>query len=132
MNYRNYRLNRTFLSLESLAERIDLGKSSFVSDGGAFVEHLTAHLDTPPDEAERLADEEERRRAVLLAAAMNWLERIGHGYLVPALRLIAENGNDRTAAIAELAKMRGTPYAVAKVMYFRHRKALMKLLCAHC
>lgn len=129
MNYRNNRLNRTFLSLDHLAKKIDLGKSPFVSDGGAFVEHLTAHLDTPPGEAERLADEEERRRAVRLAKVMNGLERTGRGYLVPVLRLIAEHGNDRTASIAALAKERGTSYAAAKVLYFRHRKTLMKLLC---
>lgn len=131
MNYRNNRFYRTFLSLDLLAESIDLGKSPSVSDNGAYVRHLIDHLVTPPDEAERLADEEERRRAVRLAAVMSGLERTGRGNLVPVLALIAEHGNDRAASIAELAKMRGTSYATAKKLYFRHRKALLKLLCAH-
>ena len=129
MNYRNNRFNKTFLSLDLLAESIDLGKSPYVSDNGAYVRHLIDHMVTPPDEAERIADEEERRRAVLLAKVMNGLERTGRGYLIPVLRLIVENGNDRTASIAALAKERGTSYAAAKVLYFRHRKTLLKLLC---
>ena len=129
MNYRNERFNKTFGSLDWIIESDRDEENPWISDNGAFVEHLTDHLDTPCDEAERLADEDERRRAVRLAKVMNGLERTGRGYLVPVLRLIAEHGNDRTASIAALAKERGTSYAAAKVLYFRHRKVLMKLLC---
>ena len=127
MNYRNNRFYRTFLSLDLLAESIDLGKSPSVSDNGAYVRHLIDHLVTPPDEAERLADEEERRRAVRLAAVMSGLERTGRGNLVPVLALIAEHGNDRAASIAELAKMRHLSKKSARKAYERARSQLLAI-----
>ena len=127
MNYRNNRFYRTFLSLDLLAESIDLGKSPSVSDNGAYVRHLIDHLVTPPGEAERLADEEERRRAVRLAAAMSGLERTGRGNLVPVLALIAEHGNDRATSIAKLAKMRHISKKSARKAYERARSQLLAI-----
>ena len=122
MNYRNARLANGFLSLDQLAGEIDLVKSRVVSDGGAGVERIVRMIDCSDcsiDGAPRyLAEEREaaaERQRRIHAAEMK-LRRAGRGYLLPVLRLIVSNGNNRELSLAK----------IRRATYFRHREALLR------
>ncbi len=126
MNHRNDRFNRTFLSLDRLAETVDIGKSPFVSDRGEFARDLADRMDIPPAVAEREQDARDNERARRLAAAIARLRASGKAKLIPVLELIAENGNDRTASIAAIARTEGLRMSSARRRYERARAELLK------
>ena len=116
MNYRNARLANGFLSLDRLAEEIDLVKSRVVSDGGTGVERMIGDLDRGPGDAEREEREAEEERQRKFHAAITRLYRAGRGYLVPVLRLIVKNGSARYLSLEK----------ISRASYFRHRDELLR------
>lgn len=126
MNDRNDRFNRTFLSLDRLAETVDIGKSPFVSDRGEFARDLADYMDIPPAAAEREQVARDDERARRLAAAIARLRTSGKAKLIPVLELIVENGNDRTASIAAIARTEGLCMSSARKRYERARAELLE------
>ena len=118
MSFRNERMARKFLSLDKLAETIDLGKSRLVSDGGEGARQIRLDDDEdaqPDTRAERLADA--RRRLV-----ENGLKR-----LLPVLDQVVKNGKNRKESICCLATIWRLKKSVARVKYYRGVKALLSL-----
>ena len=125
MNYRNARLANGFLSLDRLAEEIDLVKSRVVSDGGTGVERMIGDLDRKPGDAEREEREAATERARRIDAARQRLRRAGCGYLAETFLLICKNGKYRDESIRELAGRRKLSYHAAEVRYFGHREKIL-------
>ena len=127
MNYRNARLANGFLSLDRLAEEIDLVKSRVVSDGGTRVERMIGDLDRKSGDAEREEREAVAERQRKFHAAETRLRRLGWGYLVPTLSLICKNGKYRDESIREIASRRHLSWKAAKARYFAHREKIEKI-----
>ena len=125
MNYRNARLANGFLSLDRLAEEIDLVKSRVVSDGGTGVERMIGDLDRKPGDAEREERKAATERARRIDAARQRLRRAGCGYLAETFLLICKNGKYRDESIRELAGRRKLSYHAAEVRYFGHRAKIL-------
>ena len=123
MSFRNERMARKFLSLDMLAETIDLGKSRLVSDGGEGARQIRGEVSAedggggaqPDTRAERLADA--RRRLV----------ESGLKRLLPVLEQIVRNGKNRKESICNLAIIWRLKKSVARVKYYRGVKALLSL-----
>ena len=101
-------------------------KATFLSDGGAGVERMVNAIDQyEPSDA--LAKFHARK----LHAAEMRLYRAGLGYLVPILRLIAKNRDNRKASIARLQKRHAASWNAAKRLYFSRLKILSNFFLAH-
>lgn len=106
MTYRNQKFNESMLSLDEFTESFeDPSKIAALSDKGEGVRRMLEQIeptaDVTPDD-ETLA----AQRARLLHAAEMRLYRAGLGYLVPTLRLIAANVNNRKESIWSMTKSR--------------------------
>ena len=136
MNYRNARLANGFLSLDKLAEELDLVKSRTVSDGGAGAERIVRFIDCsdcsidgrPKWLVEEEAAATERQRK--FHAAEMKLHRARLGYLVPTLALICRNGRYRDESIREIAARQNLGWEAAKRLYFSHREKIGKIFLA--
>ena len=118
MSFRNERMARKFLSLDKLAETIDLGKSRLVSDGGEGARQIRGEDDEdaqPDTRAERLADA--RRRLV----------ESGLKHLLPVLEQIVKNGKNRKESICNLATIWRVKKEIARRRYYRGVQALLSL-----
>ena len=133
MSYRNARLANGFLSLDKLAEELDLVKSRTVSDGGAgaerivrFVDCSDCSIDGRPKWLVEEAAAATKRQRKFHAAEMK-LHRAGLGYLVPTLALICRNGKYRDESIREIAARQNLGWEAAKRLYFSHREKIEKI-----
>ena len=123
MSFRNERMARKFLSLDKLAETIDLGKSRLVSDGGEGARQIRGEVSAedggggsqPDTRAERLADA--RRRLV----------ESGLKHLLPVLEQIVKNGKNRKESICCLAAIWRVKKEIARRRYYRGVQALLSL-----
>ena len=118
MSFRNERMARKFLSLDKLAETIDLGKSRLVSDGGKGARQIRRDDDEnaqPDTRAARLADA--RRR----------LFESGLKRLLPVLEQIVKNGKNRKESICNLAIIWRVKKEIARRRYYRGVQALLSL-----
>ena len=119
MSYRNERMARKFVSLDRLAENLDLGKSRIVSDNGAGARQIRRAIDgeaasaPSPSRGERLAE----------ARARLW--ECGLGRLVPVLDQIVLNGRNRRESIGNLAMKRHVARASAERFYDRGVRDLL-------
>ena len=127
MNYRNARLANGFLSLDQLAEEIDLVKSRAASDRGAGVERMIGDIDRRPGDVEREDREWRENLRRKFHAAETKLRRLRLGYLVPTLTLICKNGKNREESIREIASRRHLGWEAAKARYFAHREKIEKI-----
>ena len=102
MSSRNDRLFASMASLdEFVASFEDPTKIATLSDGGAGVERMLDAIDGPNEEEDGDDEPLVARQRKLHAAEMR-LYRAGLGHLVPALRLIVRNGNNRKESIWQL------------------------------
>ena len=109
MTYRAERFNNSMRSLEAMVSGMaDASKSAKLSDRGKSAARMYAAFEPEPDAPDR--DQE-------LAGAVLRLIVAGKDYLVPTLRLIAENGSDRERSILH----------VPRSTYFLHRDTLLKI-----
>ena len=121
MSFRNERMARKFLSLDKLAETIDLGKSRLVSDRGEGARQIRGEDGAedagggaqPDTRAERLADA--RRRLV----------ESGLKRLLPVLEQIVKNGKNRKESICNLAIIWRRKKEGARREYYRGVKELL-------
>ena len=115
MSFRNERMARKFLSLDKLAETIDLGKSRLVSDGGEGARQIRREDDgaKPDTRDERLADA--RRRLV----------ESGLKHLLPVLEQIVKNGKNRKESIGRLAQIWHVKSEIARRRYYRGSSDLL-------
>ena len=116
---RNERFTRGFLSFEKLVEGKDLGKISWISDGGKGAEAIRLAAETGKD---RTPHDPHRDR---IAQAARHLRRTGRARLVPVLLLIFKYGRRRQHAIEDLMQSYGLSYDAAKKRYLRHRSILI-------
>ena len=152
MSYRNERFNRSMMSLEAMVAGFkDASKAAVFSDrglgvgrmvdeidangsGGANGQHQgNGHLARSPMPGGSLASVERARRPFpwiwgsrreRLLAAERKLRRAGLGHLVPTLRLIVRNGNNRQESIGEMTNGTESTKAARK-RYERHRAQLL-------
>ena len=132
MNYRNTRLAKGFLSLDTIAAGRDMSKFRPLSDRGAGVERIVRMIDCsdcsiagkPRWRVEGREAAKERTRRI--DAARQKLRRMGLGYLVPTLMLICKNGRWRDESIREIAARRHLSCHAAEVRYFGHREKILK------
>ena len=135
MSTRNDRFNASMRSLDELTASFeDPSKADVFSDKGLGVERMAESVDVHQGEAasRRLNDDGAHslqsgetplppcepahvRKRKLHVAEMR-LYRAGRGYLVPVLRLIAENGSARNFSLEK----------ISRAQYFRHRDALLR------
>ena len=118
MSFRNERMARKFLSLDKLAETIDLDKSRLVSDGGKGARQIRRDDDEdaqPDTRAERLAD------------ARRQLVESGLKHLLPVLEQIVKNGKNRKESICNLAIIWRVKKEIARRRYYRGVQALLSL-----
>lgn len=128
---RNDRFNKTFHSLDELAESIDPGKSLVYSDKGKGARQIRRAADHE-DELEAARDiEMENQRFVLLMVAAGMLALCDEDRLVQVLEQIAENGADRQKSICRLSVMRRVKRASAERFYDRGVKALLTFISAN-
>ena len=124
MSYRNERMARKFISLDRLAEDVDLGKSRIVSDNGDGARRIR----NAPDEAARpesapcQAAWEEK-----LAKAMDRLVAAGLARLLPVLDQVVANGKNRRESICNLAMKWRIPAQSARRKYYRGVALLTRL-----
>ena len=122
MSYRNERMARKFISLDRLAEDVDLGKSRIVSDNGDGARRVR----NAPDEAARpesapcQAAWEEK-----LAKAMDRLVAAGLARLLPVLDQVVANGKNRRESIGKLAMKRHITRSSAERFYDRGVRDLL-------
>ena len=127
MSYRNDRFNKTFLSLDELAESIDPGKSLVYSDKGKGARQIRRAADHE-DELEAARDiEMENQRFVLLMVAAGMLALCDEERLVQVLEQIAENGADRQKSICRLSRRWQAKLETARRKYYRGATALLML-----
>ena len=101
MSSRNDRLFASMASLdEVVASFEDPTKIATLCDGGSGVERMLDAIDGPAEEECSESDLGAKDRK--LNAARMRLERAGLGHLVPVLRLIVRNGNNRKESIWQL------------------------------
>ena len=128
MTYRNMRLNSSMRSLERKLEGLkDTTKARMLSDRGEGAERMYADLDRSEavQDGENAAAEAERDREQALLGAILRLNVCGGERLVRTFLLIVENGKDRDSSIERLTTRRRR-WNIAKVLYFRHRKQLLR------
>lgn len=111
MSYRNERLARKFLSLDQLAESVDLGKSHLVSDGGEGARQIRGEVCAEAGAA--------THRGRCLAEARRKLAENGLSRLLPVLDQIVRNGKNRQESIGCLAKVWHVPKETARRRYYR-------------
>ena len=103
----------------------DSSKATFLSDHGEGVERMVNAIDHTEQPA--LTPTLYTRR---LEAAVKRLTRANLDYLVPTLRLIAENRGNRQESIGVLAKRNKVPNKTAMWLYFGHREKLLNFFFA--
>ena len=111
MSYRNDRLNDAMVPLGAAG---DPDRSAAFSDRGAGAAHIRR---APDGDAHDRREGAARRRARLTGQAMLLLLLTGRGRLCTTLGLVAENGRDRAASLAELPRP----------TYFWQLKELLKI-----
>ena len=142
MSTRNDRFNASMRSLDELTASFeDPSKADVFSDKGLGVERMAESVDVhlreaasrrlnedgahslqsgetplPPCETPLPQSEPTHVRKRKLHVAEMRLYRAGCGYLVPVLRLIAENGSARHFSLEK----------ISRAQYFRHRDALLR------
>jgi len=106
MSWRSDRFNARMRSLDAMAEGRDAAKWPLLSDRGEGERRMVEAIDGP-DPAERAAEEARlSARGRKLDAACRRLQRAKLGHLVPTLRLIVKNGNNRKESIWTIATSR--------------------------
>ncbi len=119
MSYRNERMARKFLSLDRLAESVDLGKSRLVSDLGSGARQIYDAADgvnaLPSCSARDARLEDARRRLV----------ESGLSRLLPVLDQIVENGTNRQESICRLAQIWRRRKEGARREYYRGVQRLL-------
>ena len=100
MSTRNDRFNKSMRSLDAFVGSFrDPSKIAALTDRGAGVERMLDEIDPPPE----ISRSEVNRQRKFNAARMK-LIRSGLGHLLPVLRLIVKNGNNRKESIWELTR----------------------------
>ena len=117
MSYRNERLARKFLSLDQLAESVDLGKSHLVSDGGEGARQIRGEVCAEADAA--------THRGRCLAEARRKLAENGLSRLLPVLDQVVANGKNRRESIFRLGKIWQTKLVAARRRYYRGTETLL-------
>ena len=126
MSYRNERMARKFISLDRLAEDVDLGKSRIVANNGDGARRVRNAPDEARDEAARpesapcQAAWEEK-----LAKARDRLVAAGLARLLPVLDQVVANGKNRRESIGKLAMKRHITRASAERFYDRGVRDLL-------
>ena len=119
MSYRNERMARKFLSLDRLAETVDLGKSRLVSDNWAGARRIRHAAD-----GEEASPREDTREARLTEARRRLAEG-GLARLLPVLDQIVKNGRNRKESICNLAKIWHIKAPIARLRYYRGSSDLL-------
>ena len=122
MSFRNDRFNEAMLSTDQFASTFDdPSEIAAFSDNGAGVDRLVNAIDCtePPEKPPSLYTRK-------LEAAVKRLTRANLDYLVPTLRLIAQNRSNRQESIWFIQKSNKVSRSTAKHLYFGHRKNLLK------
>ena len=100
MSYRSNRFNGSMRSLDKLINKFgESNKIRALSDNGAGASRMYKALDTTPESIEREEAKYQNERRKRLHAAEVRLYRAKLGYLVPTLRLIVQNGENRKESI---------------------------------
>lgn len=128
MSYRNDRFNKTFLSLDELAESIDPGKSLVYSDKGKGARQIRRAADREEDLEAAMDIEMENQRFVQLMVAMGMLALCNEESLVQVLEQIAENGADRQKSVIVLCRKWRMKKDVARVKYHRGVRDLLTFI----
>ena len=109
---RNDRLNKHMKSLDEFIDKFDdPSEIQSLSDNYEGANRMYKALDTTPESIEREEAEYQNERRRKLEAAIKRLKRAKLGFLVPTLRLIVQNGENRKESIWILMnaiKKRGT------------------------
>ncbi len=124
---RNERFNESCLSLDELAESIDLGKSRIFSDRGEGAERICRAVDREDERDAERDLELDNQRFVLLMVAEGMLVLGAADRLVPVLEQIVENGSNRQESICRLSRSWHTNLESTRRKYYRHAKALLML-----
>ena len=127
MSYRNERMARKFISLDRLAEDVDLGKSRIVSDNGEGARRIRRAPDLVRDEASPCLAARERK----LAKARGLLVAAGLARLLPVLDQVVANGKNRRESICRLSKIWHVKLYVARRKYYRGSKTLLTFFSAN-
>lgn len=123
MSYRNDRFQDSFVSLDAIADSIDLAKARIVSDNGAGARRIRGE-DTELELEELEINKIQKQK---LRDAITKLTNAGKKHLIPVLIQIVKNGKDRKESIAQIALKRNLKFSSAERHYDRGVNALLEI-----
>jgi len=127
MSERNERFNAMMLSLDQLADEIDISKSALFSDRGKGAEQIRSFEELAEEAILKADKRQECRAGSRLRLAYEYLRYLHRGNLVPTLQKIVKNGSNREATIAEIRTEHKIPWSSARRLYYGHRNVLFKI-----
>ena len=123
MSYRNDRFQDSFVSLDAIADTIDLAKARIVSDNGAGARKI--HGEDNESELEELKINKLQKKK--LRDAITKLTNANKKHLIPVLLQIVKNGKNRKESIAQIALKRNLKFSSAERHYDRGVNALLEI-----
>ncbi len=123
MSYRNDRFQDSFLSLDAIADTIDLAKARIVSDNGAGARRIRG--ENTELELEELEINKIQKQK--LRDAITKLTNAGKKHLIPVLIQIVKNGKDRQESIAQLSQQWKMQTSSTRRKYYRGINSLLKI-----
>lgn len=123
MSYRNDRFQDSFVSLDAIADSIDLAKARIVSDNGAGAKKIRGE-DTERELEELEINKIQKRK---LRNAITKLTNAGNKHLIPVLLQIVKNGKDRKESITQLSHRWKMQTPSTGVKYHRGLETLLKI-----